>query len=47
MQHDGMREIQVSQARGYAEEMLRKLDDPQAPSNRRISVIVQYLEGKS
>jgi chemotaxis protein MotB len=44
MQHDGLREDQVSQIRGYADQMLRKKDDPLDPSNRRISVIVQYLE---
>jgi chemotaxis protein MotB len=46
MQHNGLRATQVSQVRGYADQMLRKPDDPQAPSNRRISVIVQYLDGK-
>ena len=44
MQRDGLRENQVSQVRGYADQMLRKPDDPFDPSNRRISVIVQYLD---
>jgi chemotaxis protein MotB len=44
MQSDGLREKQVSQVRGYADQMLRKPDDPSDPSNRRISVIVQYLD---
>ena len=44
MQSDGLRENQVSQVRGYADQLLRKPDDPFDPSNRRITVIVQYLE---
>jgi chemotaxis protein MotB len=44
MQGDGLRDNQVSQVRGYADQMLRKPDDPLNPSNRRISVIVQYLD---
>jgi chemotaxis protein MotB len=44
MQSDGLQEKQVSQVRGYADQMLRKPDDPSDPSNRRISVIVQYLD---
>jgi chemotaxis protein MotB len=44
MQADGLRDNQVSQVRGYADQMLRKPDDPLNPSNRRISVIVQYLD---
>jgi chemotaxis protein MotB len=47
MQGEGLRENQVSQVRGYADQMLRKPDDPLDPSNRRISVIVQYLEKSS
>src|SRR5580693_7011330 len=38
MQHDGLRDDQVSQVRGYADQMLRKRDEPLAASNRRISV---------
>ena len=44
MQSDGLRDKQVSQVRGYADQMLRKPDDPFDPSNRRITVIVQYLD---
>ena len=44
MQHDGVGDNQVSQVRGYADQMLRKKDDSFDPSNRRISVIVQYLD---
>jgi len=47
MQHEGLRENQVSQVRGYADQLLRKPNDPLDPSNRRISVIVQYVEKKS
>jgi chemotaxis protein MotB len=44
MQQNGVRSDQVSQVRGYADQRLRTPADPLAPSNRRISVIVQYLE---
>ncbi len=44
MEDDGLRENQVAQVRGYADQMLRKPDKPLDPSNRRISVIVQYVE---
>jgi len=46
MQETGLRENQVSQVRGYADQMLRNTNDPFDPSNRRISVIVQYVTGK-
>lgn len=42
MQEDGVRRDQVVQVRGYADQRLLRPDDPQAPSNRRISVVVQY-----
>jgi hypothetical protein len=32
--------------RGYADRQLRHPEDPEAASNRRISVIVQYLSPK-
>jgi len=44
MQGNGIREDQVTQVRGFADQKLRKPDAPQDPSNRRISLIVQYLE---
>jgi len=44
MQQNGVRADQVSQVRGYADQILRNPKDPLDPSNRRISVIVQYLE---
>jgi chemotaxis protein MotB len=43
MQQKGIRPDQVSQVRGYADQRLRNLSDPMDPSNRRISVIVQYI----
>jgi chemotaxis protein MotB len=46
MQHSGLREAQVAQVRGYADQMLRLTSNPLDASNRRISVIVQYQEKK-
>jgi len=43
MQENGIRLDQVSQVRGFADQRLRKKDLPQDPSNRRISLVVQYL----
>jgi chemotaxis protein MotB len=43
MQESGLGKNQVTQVRGYADQRLRKPDDPLDPSNRRISLIVQYL----
>jgi chemotaxis protein MotB len=43
MQKSGLQERQVVQVRGYADEKLRKPDAPFDASNRRISVIVQYV----
>ena len=43
MQESGVRADQVSQVRGYADQRLRKPDAPEDASNRRISLIVQYL----
>jgi chemotaxis protein MotB len=44
MQQSGVREDQVSQVRGYADQRLRNLKDSLDPSNRRISLIVQYMD---
>jgi len=44
-----LRVDQIKQVRGFTDQQLRKSDDPNNASNRRISVIVQYLkppEGK-
>ena len=43
MQMNGVREDQVTQVRGFADQRLRKIAAPMDPSNRRISVIVQYM----
>jgi chemotaxis protein MotB len=43
MQSDGLRPNQISQVRGYADQRLRVPANPLDPSNRRISLIVQYL----
>ena len=42
MQEQGLGPKQVSQVRGYADQRLRKVKDPEDASNRRISLIVQY-----
>jgi chemotaxis protein MotB len=42
MQENGLRADQVTQVRGYADQHLRKPDAPDDPSNRRISILVQY-----
>jgi chemotaxis protein MotB len=44
MQQNGLAETQVTQVRGFADQMLRKPDKPLDDSNRRISLIVQHLE---
>jgi chemotaxis protein MotB len=43
MQANGIRPDQVTQVRGFADQRLRKPDAPLDPSNRRISLIVQYI----
>jgi chemotaxis protein MotB len=43
MQQAGLRHDQVSQVRGFADQRLRNTVDPFDASNRRISIIVQYL----
>jgi chemotaxis protein MotB len=43
MQQAGLRQDQVSQVRGFADQRLRNPADPFDASNRRISIIVQYL----
>ena len=44
MQQQGLGEKQVAQVRGFADQLLRKPDNPSDPSNRRISLIVQYTD---
>jgi len=43
MQANGLRPDQVAQVRGYADQHLRNPQDPTNATNRRISVIVKYL----
>jgi chemotaxis protein MotB len=43
MQEHGVRRDQISQVRGFADQHLRLPDQPNDPSNRRISLIVQYV----
>jgi chemotaxis protein MotB len=43
MQENGVRADQVTQVRGFADQRLRKPQAPLDPSNRRISLIVQYI----
>jgi len=43
MQQSGLRPDQVSQVRGFADQCLRNPKQPLDASNRRISIIVQYL----
>jgi chemotaxis protein MotB len=44
MQSAGLGPSQVSQVRGFADQRLRVKDNPLDPSNRRISIIVHYLD---
>jgi chemotaxis protein MotB len=44
MQANGVRADQIIQVRGFADQRLRKPDAPLDPSNRRISLIVQYIQ---
>jgi chemotaxis protein MotB len=46
MQENGVSADQVVQIRGYADQQLRKPSNPEDASNRRISLIVQYLDSK-
>ena len=41
MQEDGVRANQVTQVRGYADQLLRVKSNPFDPSNRRISILVK------
>ena len=44
LQQDGVGMSQISQVRGYADQLLRVKNDPLDPTNRRISLIVQWVE---
>jgi chemotaxis protein MotB len=41
LQQDGVRVNQVTQVRGYADQMLRVKNNPADPSNRRVSILVK------
>lgn len=43
MQANGIRADQITQVRGFADQHLRKPDNPLDPANRRISLIVEYV----
>jgi chemotaxis protein MotB len=45
MQQSGLRANQVAQVRGFADQRLRLPTEPLEASNRRVSIIVQYLAG--
>ena len=47
MQANGLGAEQVTQVRGFADQRLRKKEDPLDPANRRISLIVQYLDKRA
>lgn len=42
MQSSGVKPDQVAEVRGYADQRLRKPDDPNSASNRRVSIVVKY-----
>lgn len=44
MQQSGIAADQITQVRGFADQRLRKPDAPLDPGNRRISLIMQYLQ---
>lgn len=44
VQGNGIGSHQITQVRGFADQRLRKPENPLDPSNRRISIIVQYIE---
>ncbi len=45
LQQDGVRSDQVTQVRGFADQMLRDKSNPYDPSNRRITILVKNLDG--
>jgi len=46
MQQSGLRTDQVAQVRGFADQRLRFPKEPLEATNRRVSIIVQYLAGE-
>jgi len=47
LQQDGVRADQVTQVRGYADQLLRIKNNPYDPSNRRVSILVKNIDGKA
>jgi chemotaxis protein MotB len=45
MENSGIRSGQVVQVRGYADRKLRKPQQPEDASNRRVTLIIQYVAG--
>jgi len=46
MQENGVRSDQVTQVRGYADQLLREPGNPFDPSNRRVSILVKNHGGR-
>lgn len=46
MQTNGMRDDQVTQVRGYADQSPRDPQHPDDPSNRRVTLVIQYQVAK-
>lgn len=44
MQEQGVEPNQVTQVRGFADQRLKKPTAPEDPSNRRISIVILYVE---
>jgi chemotaxis protein MotB len=47
MEENGMRDDQVSQIRGYADKNLRDRNHPEEATNRRVTLIIQYVSSKT
>jgi chemotaxis protein MotB len=45
LEEAGVPQGRIRQVRGYADQQLRLRDDPHNPSNRRVSLVVEYLPG--
>jgi chemotaxis protein MotB len=43
MQEGGLSKDQVAEVRGFADQRLRKPEDPKSASNRRVSIVVKYI----
>ena len=46
MQQQGLRSNQVAEVRGFADQQLRNPKDPTDPSNRRLTLLVKYIDHK-